>query len=167
MCHNLVTREAPVTLASFNAAPEQEAVSAMLACCASRRFAAAMAAGRPYVSQTAALDAVASVFQALAWPDVLEAMNGHPRIGGRASGQSAAEQSGVADDSRAALAAGNAAYEERFGHVFLICAAGRSGAQMLATLEQRLHNDKMSERLVATRELRDITALRVGKALAE
>jgi len=167
MCHNLVTREAPVTLASFNAAPEQEAVSTMLACCASRWFAAAMAAGRPYASQTAALDAVASVFQTLAWPDVLEAMNGHPRIGDRASGQSAAEQSGVADDSRAALAAGNAAYEERFGHVFLICAAGRGGAQMLAALEQRLHNDKMSERLVATRELRDITALRVGKALAE
>lgn len=167
MCHNLVTREAPVTLASFNAAPEQEAVSAMLACCASPRFAAAMAAGRPYASQTAALDAVVSVFQTLAWPDVLEAMNGHPRIGDRVSGQSAAEQSGVADDSRAALAAGNAAYEERFGHVFLICAAGRSGAQMLAALEQRLHNDKMSERLVATRELRDITALRVGKALAE
>ena len=167
MCHNLVTREAPVTLASFNAAPEQEAVNAMLACCASHRFAAAMTAGRPYASQTAALDAVASVFQTLAWPDVLEAMNGHPRIGDRVSGQSATEQSGVADDSRAALAAGNAAYEERFGHVFLICAAGRSGAQMLAALEQRLHNDEMSERLVATRELRDITALRVGKALAE
>lgn len=156
-----------MTLASFNAAPEQEAVRAMLACCASRRFAAAMAAGRPYASQAVALDAVASVFQTLAWPDVLEAMNGHPRIGDRVSGQSAAEQSGVADNSRAALAAGNAAYEERFGHVFLICAAGRSGTQMLAALEQRLRNDEMSERLVATRELRDITALRVGKALAE
>jgi 2-oxo-4-hydroxy-4-carboxy-5-ureidoimidazoline decarboxylase len=126
-----------------------------------------MAAGRPYASQAAALDAVASVFQTLAWPDVLEAMDGHPRIGDRVSGQSAAEQSGVADNSRAALVAGNAAYEERFGHVFLICATGLSGAQMLAALEQRLHNDKMSERLVATRELRQITALRVGKALAE
>jgi len=167
MCHTLMTQEAPVTLASFNAAPEQEAVSAMLACCASRRFAAAMAAGRPYATQATALDAVASVFQTLTWPDVLEAMDGHPRIGDRASGQSAAEQSGVADDSRAALAAGNAAYEERFGHVFLICATGLSGVQMLAALEQRLHNDKMSERLVATQELRKITALRVGKALAE
>ena len=156
-----------MTLASFNAAPEQEAVRAMLACCSSRRFAAAMAAGRPYPSQAAALDAVASVFQMLSWPDVLEAMDGHPRIGDRVSGQSAAEQSGVADDSRAALVAGNAAYEERFGHVFLICATGLSGAQMLAALEQRLHNDEMSERLVATRELRQITALRVGKALAE
>jgi 2-oxo-4-hydroxy-4-carboxy-5-ureidoimidazoline decarboxylase len=156
-----------VTLASFNAAPEQEAVSAMLACCASPRFAAAMAAGRPYASQAAALDAVNSVFQTLAWPDVLEAMSGHPRIGARVSGQSAAEQSGVADDARAALAAGNAAYEERFGHVFLICATGLSGTQMLAALEQRLQNDEISERPLATRELRKITALRVRKAFAE
>jgi 2-oxo-4-hydroxy-4-carboxy-5-ureidoimidazoline decarboxylase len=162
-----MTQEAPVTLASFNAAPEQEAVSAMLACCASHRFAAAMTAGRPYATQAAAVDAVASVFQALTWPDVLEAMDGHPRIGDRVAGQSGAEQSGVADDSRAALAAGNAAYEERFGHVFLICATGLSGGQMLAALEQRLHNDKLSERVVATHELRQITALRVGKALAE
>jgi 2-oxo-4-hydroxy-4-carboxy-5-ureidoimidazoline decarboxylase len=156
-----------VTLASFNAAPEQEAVAAMLACCASRRFAAAMAAGRPYASEAAALVAVESVFESLTWPDVLEAMDAHPRIGARGSGHSAAEQSGVADDSRAALAAGNAAYEERFGHVFLICATGLSGAQMLGALQQRLKNDEVSERGVATTELRKITVLRAGKAFAE
>jgi 2-oxo-4-hydroxy-4-carboxy-5-ureidoimidazoline decarboxylase len=156
-----------VTLASFNAAPEQAAVAAMLGCCASRRFATAMAAGRPYASETAALAAVESIFQSLTWPDVLEAMDAHPRIGARASGQSAAEQSGVAQESRAALAAGNAAYEERFGHVFLICATGLSGSQMLGTLRQRLKNDEISEQRVATTELRKITVLRVRKALAE
>lgn len=155
-----------MTLASFNAAPEQEAQAEMLACCASRRFAAAMAAGRPYPSLAAAEAAVGTVFESLTWPDVLEAMGAHPRIGARVSGQSAAEQSGVADDSRAALRAGNAAYEERFGHVFLICATGLSGEQMLAALRQRLANDETSERLVATAELRKITVLRVRKALA-
>ena len=88
-----------MNLASFNAAPEQEAVAAMLACCASRRFAAAMAARRPYPSLGAALSAVETVFESLTWDDTLEAMNGHPRIGARVSGQSAAEQSGVADAS--------------------------------------------------------------------
>jgi 2-oxo-4-hydroxy-4-carboxy-5-ureidoimidazoline decarboxylase len=156
-----------VTLASFNAAPEQEARSVMLACCASDRFAAAMAAGRPYPSLAAAESAVGTVFESLTWPDVLEAMDAHPRIGARGSGQSAAEQSGVADDSRAALQAGNAAYEERFGHVFLICATGLSGEQMLAALRQRLENDETSERVVATTELRKITVLRVRKALGE
>jgi len=155
-----------VTLASFNAAPEQEAQAEMLACCASRRFAAAMAAGRPYPSPAAAEAAVETVFGSLTWPDVLEAMDAHPRIGARVSGPSAAEQSGVANDSRAALQAGNAAYEERFGHVFLICATGLSGEQMLAALRQRLANDETSERLVATAELRKITVLRVRKALA-
>ena len=155
-----------MTLASFNAAPEQEAQAEMLACCASRQFAAAMAAGRPYPSPTAAETAVGTVFESLTWPDVLEAMDAHPRIGARVTGQSATEQSGVADDSRAALQADNAAYEERFGHVFLICATGLSGEQMLAALRQRLANDETSERLVATAELRKITVLRVRKALA-
>jgi 2-oxo-4-hydroxy-4-carboxy-5-ureidoimidazoline decarboxylase len=156
-----------VTLASFNAAPENQAVAAMLACCASRRFAAAVAAGRPYASQAAALAAVETVFESLTWPDVLASMDAHPRIGDRVSGQSAAEQSGVADESRAALQAGNAAYEERFGHVFLICATGLSGAQMLTALNQRLKNDEVSERVVAAAELRKITVLRARKALAE
>lgn len=156
-----------MTLASLNAAPEQEAVATMLACCASRRFAAAMAAGRPYASEAAALVAVDTVFESLTWPDVLEAMGAHPRIGARVTGPSAAEQSGVADDSRSALTAGNAAYEERFGHVFLICATGLSGAEMLRALAQRLKNDETSERVVASSELRKITVLRVRKALTE
>ena len=155
-----------MTLDSFNAAPEQEAVAAMLACCASRRFAVALAAGRPYSSPDSALAAVETAFESLTWPDVLEAMDAHPRIGARVSGPSAAEQSGVADGSRAALLAGNAAYEERFGHVFLICATGLSGAQMLAALNQRLKNDEGSERVVAATELRKITVQRVRKALA-
>jgi 2-oxo-4-hydroxy-4-carboxy-5-ureidoimidazoline decarboxylase len=155
-----------VTLESFNAAPAPQAEAAMLACCESRRFAAAMAAGRPYPTQAAALAAVETAFESLAWPDVLEAIDAHPRIGARVSGQSAAEQAGVADDARAALLAGNAAYEERFGHVFLICATGLTGAQMLAALRQRLENDESSERVAASAELRKITVLRVRKALA-
>ena len=155
-----------MTLASFNAAPAEEALAIMRACCASARFAAAMAAGRPYPSADAAAAAVDTVFATLTWDDVREAMDGHPRIGARVSGQSAAEQSGVADETRAALAAGNAAYEERFGHVFLICATGLSGDQMLAALDRRLNNDEQSERVVAAAELRKITVLRVRKALA-
>jgi 2-oxo-4-hydroxy-4-carboxy-5-ureidoimidazoline decarboxylase len=105
------------------------------------------------------------VFESLTWEDVLEAMAGHPRIGARVSGQSAAEQSGVAYSSRAALAEGNLEYEERFGHVFLIRAAGLSGEEMLAALRERLQNDPYSERKVATAELREITVLRARKAL--
>jgi 2-oxo-4-hydroxy-4-carboxy-5-ureidoimidazoline decarboxylase len=124
-----------------------------------------MADGRPYLSADAVERAISTVFASLTWDDVLEAMAEHPRIGARASGQSAAEQAGVADSARAALAAGNAAYEERFGHVFLICATGLSGEQMLAALRERLQNNESSERRVATAELRKITVLRARKAL--
>ena len=152
-----------VTLTSFNASPAGEAVAVMLSCCASRRFADAMAAGRPYSSLAAAEGATQAAFESLTWDDVLEAMSAHPRIGDRVHGQSAAEQSGVADSSRTALAAGNARYEERFGHVFLICASGLSGEQMLAALRERLSHDPGTERAVAARELLKITVLRARK----
>jgi 2-oxo-4-hydroxy-4-carboxy-5-ureidoimidazoline decarboxylase len=155
-----------VSLASFNAAPTEDAVAVMTSCCASRRFATVMAAGRPYASLAAAEAAITAAFASLDWADVLEAMAAHPRIGDRTAGQSAAEQSGVADSSRAALAAGNREYEERFGHVFLICAAGLSGEEMLAALRDRLNNDADAERTVAATELRKITVLRVRKALS-
>jgi len=154
-----------VTLAQFNAAPAGQAAAQMLACCASPRFAAAMANGRPYPTAAAAEEAANTVFALMTWDDVREALDAHPRIGARVSGQSAAEQSGVADGSRTALLAGNAAYEERFGHVFLICATGLTGEQMLAALRRRLDNDEESERVVAAAELRKITLLRLRKAM--
>lgn len=156
-----------MTLASFNAAPADEAMRVMLGCCASMRFARAMTAGRPHASLAAASAAMDSAFDSLTWDDVLEAMAEHPQIGTRASGASAVEQSGVADASRAALVAGNTAYEDRFGHVFLICATGLTGDQMLAALRQRLTNDEEAERTAATAELRMITRLRVRTTLAE
>jgi 2-oxo-4-hydroxy-4-carboxy-5-ureidoimidazoline decarboxylase len=163
----MVTREGlSLTLASFNAAPADEAMTRMLACCASSRFARAMTDGRPYPSLAAACSAIDSAFESMTWDDVLGAMAEHPRIGARVSGQSATEQSGVADTSRAALIAGNAEYEDRFGHVFLICATGLSGDQMLAALQARLKNNADEERTVASAELRTITRLRVSKALA-
>jgi 2-oxo-4-hydroxy-4-carboxy-5-ureidoimidazoline decarboxylase len=152
-------------LASFNAAPADEAIAAMLGCCASCRFAAAMAAGRPYPSTAVALAAVDAAFATLTWSDVLEAMERHPRIGARVSGRSATEQAGVADATRSALLAGNADYEDRFGHVFLICATGLSGDQMLAALRERLKNNEEMERSVTTTELAKITRLRVAKEL--
>ena len=156
-----------MTLTSFNAAPADQAMTEMLACCASTRFARALTDGRPYPSLIAAHTAVDVVFESLTWDDVLEAMAEHPRIGARVSGQSATEQSGVAAASRAALIAGNAEYEDRFGHVFLICATGLSGDQMLSALRERLKNTEDAERTVACAELRKITRLRVSKVLAE
>jgi 2-oxo-4-hydroxy-4-carboxy-5-ureidoimidazoline decarboxylase len=161
---------APGTLGSFNAAPAPEAERIALACCASRAFATAIAAGRPYPGATALMAAIDIAFEGLTWDDIAESMDGHPRIGDRAAsgGMSAAEQSGAAatsDQVRQGLADGNLAYEQRFGHIFLICASGLSGQEMLAQLQARLGHDEEAERAVVRAELRKITRLRMTKLL--
>ena len=165
------SQQAPATLGSFNAAPAQDAEQTVLACCASGTFAKAIAGGRPYPDPAALLTAVDAAFRALNWDEIVEAMSEHPRIGDRAvrGGMSAAEQSGAAaatDAVRQGLADGNLAYEQRFGHVFLICASGLSGQEMLDQLRARLDNDEEAERTVVHDELRKITRLRMSKLLS-
>ena len=90
-----------------------------------------------------------------------------PAGGDREAAWSRQEQSGTRDapaDVQAGLRAGNAAYEERFGHVFLICATGMSAASMLAALQVRLGHDPAREREVVRDELMKIVRLRLGKA---
>ena len=158
------------TLAAFNAASPEAAERDVLACCESQSFATAIADGRPYPDPAALQDAVTAVFKTLSWDDIVEAMNAHPRIGDRVpgGGWSSAEQSGAASASatvRQALADGNRAYEQRFGHVFLICASGLSGQDMLDQLQARLGNDAEAERAVVREELLKITRLRLTKLL--
>jgi 2-oxo-4-hydroxy-4-carboxy-5-ureidoimidazoline decarboxylase len=162
--------QASGTLSAFNAAPAPDAERTALACCASRVFARALAGGRPYRDAAALMAAIDTAFEALSWDDIVESMDGHPRIGDRAvsGGMSAAEQSGAtaaSDDVRQGLADGNLAYEQRFGHIFLICASGLSGQEMLAQLRARLDHDEEAERTVVRAELRKITRLRMTKLL--
>ncbi|HXP20293.1 MAG TPA: 2-oxo-4-hydroxy-4-carboxy-5-ureidoimidazoline decarboxylase [Streptosporangiaceae bacterium] len=159
------------TLAAFNAASPQAAERDVLACCASRSFAKLIADGRPYRDPAELQAAVDAAFSALSWDDIVESMNEHPRIGERTpgGGWSAAEQSGAAsagDQVRQALAEGNVSYEQRFGHVFLICASGLSGQEMLTKLQARLGNDTETERAVVRRELLRITRVRMTKLLS-
>ena len=157
-------------LAAFNAASPEAAERDVLACCESRSFARRIVSDRPYRDTAVLQDAVTAAFEALTWDDIVESMNAHPRIGDRVrtGGWSAAEQSGAAsaDDAvRQALADGNLAYEERFGHVFLICATGLSGRDMLDQLQARLGHDPEAERAVVREELLKITRLRLTKLL--
>jgi len=162
--------QASVTLGSFNAAPAPDAERDVLACCASTALAKAVAGGRPYPDAAALLAAVDAAFATLTWDDIAESMDGHPRIGDRTArgGMSAAEQSGAAaatDEVRQGLADGNLAYEQRFGHIFLICASGLSGQEMLAQLRARLEHNQDDERDVVRAELLKITRLRITKLL--
>jgi len=159
------------TLAAFNAAAPEAAGREVLACCASGSFARMIVNGRPYRDAVALQDAVTAAFEKLSWDDIVEGLDGHPRIGDRvrSGGWSAAEQSGAASASEAVrqgLLDGNLAYEQRFGHVFLICASGLSGQDMLDQLRSRLNHDPDAERAVVREELLKITRLRLTKLLS-
>jgi len=160
------------TLGWFNALPVDDAHEQLRACNAAERFVREVVAGRPYASAADAATTAESVSLGLDWDEVCQALEAHPRIGDRAAGDTAearssrSEQSSMdsADDAvRVALAEGNRTYEERFGHVYLIRAAGRSPVEMLAALQRRLDNDPDTERGEVTRQLAEITRLRVER----
>lgn len=164
------------SLDSFNAAPAERAEELLRACNAAPRFAAEVAAGRPYPDADALVTRAEQVSRALPWAEVTAALAAHPRIGDRVEGSSAGaaasrnEQRGMgaADaELRAAIVAGNRAYEERFDQVFLVRAAGRSAAEMLAEIRRRLGNSAEDERAEVTEQLAQITALRVKGMMGE
>lgn len=153
----------------FNALAGPEAERELLTCCAVPEWAREVAAGRPYADLDALLGAASAALDGLDWEGVLTALSAHPRIGERARGGSREaawsrqEQSGAAGADAEALRAANLAYEERFGHVFLICATGLSGAQMLAAARARLEHDEATEQDVVRTELGKIVQIRLRK----
>ena len=158
----------------FNSLPADRAEEDLLACCAAPAWAAAVAGGRPYPSRSDLLAAADAASRALTWPDVLQGLSAHPRIGERAQGDgreaawSRQEQSGAAGadaDARMALVDANREYEARFGHVFLIFASGRDESQILTAARRRLGNDEATERGVVTAELGRIARLRLDRLI--
>ncbi|MFD3743890.1 2-oxo-4-hydroxy-4-carboxy-5-ureidoimidazoline decarboxylase [Nocardia sp. NPDC058633] len=162
-----MTSEA-LSLAGFNDLPATTAEEALLACCSAPRWARVIAGARPYASTESLLEVADAASAALDDAEIAEALAGHPRIGDSpTSAASAREQSGVAGaEVRSALAEGNRAYEAKFGHIYLVCAAGRSGEELLAVLRARLDNDSSTERQVMRAELAKINRLRLAGLVA-
>jgi OHCU decarboxylase len=155
-------------LQQLNAMPAKAAEEELLSCCGSRRWARRMAGARPFASESELLASADRFWNKLSVEDWLEAFAVHPRIGERASGRAAREQSGTRGASSEViegLARANREYEKRFGHIFIVCATGRSGEEMLDLCRRRLHNDPRKELAVAAEEQRKITRLRLEKLL--
>jgi 2-oxo-4-hydroxy-4-carboxy-5-ureidoimidazoline decarboxylase len=156
-------------LSAFNALSRDEATEALYACLGVRRWAREVEAGRPYAGWPALQATAESAAAELSDDELEEALAGHPRIGerpgaGHAAEHSQNEQAGVDTGDRevmTALAARNAAYEQRFGRVFLIRAAGRSAEEILGELDHRLGRSDEEERAEAVAQLREIALLRL------
>lgn len=156
-------------LDTFNGLPADQAADLVRPCADVTSWVRALVEDRPYASVADVLrhaDELANTWGAV---EVDTALAQHPRIGERRStddaeaAMSRSEQAGLsaAADEQAAIAAGNASYEERFGRIFLIRAAGRTSAEVLAQLTARLDNDPDTETGVVAGELREIALLRL------
>ncbi|HEX3648905.1 MAG TPA: 2-oxo-4-hydroxy-4-carboxy-5-ureidoimidazoline decarboxylase [Pseudonocardiaceae bacterium] len=149
----------------MNRLPRDSLTDLLGQCVAVGRWARELADSRPYPGVAELLARADEVSASLTDTELAQALADHPRIGGRtaAGSRSAAEQSGVdADRLGARLAEANAAYEARFGHIYLVCAAGRTGDELLADLTDRMANDPATELGVVRRELGRIAHLRLA-----
>lgn len=166
-----------VSIAELDAMPESQAKRLLADCCGASRWVAGMAARRPFRSRAAVLSAADEIWLSLDPGDWREAFSHHPRIGERKSGSAqsergsawaASEQSGVErshENVLSALAAANREYEQRFGHIYIVFATGKSAEEMLALASKRLRNDPDVELRIAAEEQRKITRLRLDKLL--
>ena len=164
-------------LARWNKLPQQEAAHEIFPCCGSRTWAARMVSKRPIQEEAVLLAAADDIWRGLGKADWLEAFQSHPRIGessaektreAKSSAWSALEQqqAATADDAvKMALKQGNREYEQKFGRIFIVCATGKSAAEILEILRRRLHNDEATELRQAAEEQRQIMNIRLKKWL--
>jgi len=160
-----VTSRAWPGLSRLNEAGAAAAAGLLHEVCASTAWAVAVAGGRPYAGLEELLAASDTAMAGLTAADLAEAMAGHPPIGRPKAGDpvSAREQGGVREAERAELLRLNLAYQDAHGHVFLICATGRSGEEMLAALKERIGNDSHTERGIVRTELGKINRIRLTR----
>ncbi len=152
----------------FNALPVDEAAEKLLPCCGSRVWAHRMAESRPFQSLADLREKSDQVWRSLGGGDWREAFAAHPRIGEKGSRWSEAEQAGARGADAQVLAElveANRDYETRFDHIFIVCATGKTAAEMLGLLRSRLDNDPETELRIAAEEQRKITNLRLEKLL--
>lgn len=166
-----------MTINQLNVASEKTAFDAFFACCGSTSWATQMAESRPFTSVEHVKQLSDRFWNQTTEQDWVEAFSHHPEIGDSESlkkrfASTAAwaltEQASVqyADDEILDnLAKGNRAYADKFGFIFIVCATGKSAAEMLFHLNSRLPNSRETELKIAAAEQHKITSIRIDKLL--
>jgi 2-oxo-4-hydroxy-4-carboxy-5-ureidoimidazoline decarboxylase len=163
-------------LTTWNTLDLESAAREILPCCGSHAWADALAVRRPFTNAAQLFAASDQVWAALPEPAWREAFDSHPRIGQQHARAATAESLAWSseeqraamspdDAARLALADANRHYEERFGRIFIVCASGKSAAEILAILNARLHNSDAAELFEAAEQQRQITQLRLRRWL--
>ncbi len=160
-------------LGEFNALDPDDARARLDPCLGVDRWVDEVVGRRPYADLAALFDQGRASAENLTDDELASALSRHPRLGERIDSRGAEaaysdrEQGGLdsGDDTARLLRDGNGQYERRFGHVFLIRAAGRDSAEILAELDRRLGNDDATERREVISELRQIALLRLEQVV--
>ncbi|MEE1939406.1 2-oxo-4-hydroxy-4-carboxy-5-ureidoimidazoline decarboxylase [Streptomyces sp. TRM 70361] len=167
-------RSEATPLHRLNTAPAADLTAALLTCCGSRRWARDIAAHRPYPDLESLLAAADEAGYDLTDEDLTEALAqeaaGGPGYGELLYGGRHLPVSGTLA-AHTALRAAHAAYESRFGYVFVLCVDGvreeEALGHVLAALHGRLGNEAERERAVAADELRRIARGRLLRLVRE
>ena len=163
-----------VSLDELNSMPREEAAELLRACCGATSWVNAMLDRRPYESATRLLDDADVAWATTSVEDWHEAFSHHPRIGekpaegGRAAAWSEVEQKKVQLASSSVhdqMSLVNVAYERKFGHIYIVSAAGKTATELLSIARSRLKNDAGKELRIAAEEIRKITRLRLEKLI--
>ena len=167
-----------MTIDQLNRLSEADASAAFEQCCGAAQWVERMVYARPFETLAEVIETSDTIWEECDVDDYEEAFTHHPKIGdveslskkfANTKAWAVGEQKGVESADRTViekLAQGNTAYEEKFGYIFIVCATGKSAAEMLAMLEARMKNDPKDEILVAAAEQNKITRLRLKKLLA-
>jgi 2-oxo-4-hydroxy-4-carboxy-5-ureidoimidazoline decarboxylase len=176
------------TLARWNDLPSAQAAQDILRCCGSTAWAEKMAARKPFADEASLLAASDETWRNLTKADWMEAFRSHPRIGGSPARETEFGKSRISDSRvqsaawseqeqqkvaaaneavKAELAQANQDYEQRFNHIFIVCATGKSAAEILEILRRRLRNDEETELREAVEQQRLITHIRLKKWLSQ
>lgn len=129
-------------------------------------------ASAPFASLDELLAAASAKATPLSLDEIAQAIAHHPRIGEKPVGEGKSQafsrsEQGTATEFADEIAAANAAYEQRFDRVFIIRAAGRGRAEILAELTRRLQLDDSAELQIVGEQLRDIALIRLEKLFGE
>jgi 2-oxo-4-hydroxy-4-carboxy-5-ureidoimidazoline decarboxylase len=178
MTNDYVVPVSGMTLSHLNALTPVARTAALATCCGATAWVAALNPQFPFATADALYSEAARLWYSLTEDDWREAFTHHPKIGdvralkekfASTATWAAGEQGAVkhaTQETLEALAAGNDAYERRFGYIFIVCATGKSAAEMLVLLQARLPNEPSQEIHIARGEQAKITRLRLEKLLA-
>ena len=164
-----------MTIHDLDVMPTDRLKETLHKCCGSTEWVNKIVSLLPYEELVELLDMAEKFWYECTEADWKEAFSQHPKIGdandlkerfSSTAEWASDEQGQVQQASQQELdefAEANKAYEKKFGYIFIISATGKSAAEMLQSLRERLDNSPEEELKIAAEEQNKITLLRLEK----